>query len=357
MYTMRFDMRAPARGAPPVELYAAVPQMCAWAEDHGCMAAVLCEHHASDDGYLPAPLMLASAVAARTQRLVLSLTLVLPFYDPVRLAEDMAVLDILSAGRASYILALGYRSEEFEHFGLAVSDRGHLADEKLALLRRLLAGETVIQDGRRITVTPHPLTAGGPGLMWGGGTVAAARRAGRYGLGMLGNANAPGMREAYEAACQKHGHPPGATFFPERNTPSVTFVAEDVDQAWSELGEYLLHDVRAYAAWNPGDETTAGFSHAETVDELRGAAASHVIISVPEAISRVRAGKVLNLSPLCGGLPPEIAWPYLKRVGEVVVPEARRAPDEAGSADSGADTELNDDIGLDELLSNRKTWP
>jgi hypothetical protein len=47
-----------------------------------------------------------------------------------------------------------------------------------------------------------------------------------------------------------------------------------------------------------------------------------VIISVPEAISRVRAGQILNLSPLCGGLPPEVAWPYLKRVGEVVLPEA-----------------------------------
>ncbi|GAB4978881.1 hypothetical protein MAHJHV59_50140 [Mycobacterium avium subsp. hominissuis] len=47
-----------------------------------------------------------------------------------------------------------------------------------------------------------------------------------------------------------------------------------------------------------------------------------MIISVPEAISRVKAGHVLNLAPLCGGLPPDIAWPYLKRVGEVVLPEA-----------------------------------
>jgi alkanesulfonate monooxygenase SsuD/methylene tetrahydromethanopterin reductase-like flavin-dependent oxidoreductase (luciferase family) len=158
--------------------------------------------------------------------------------------------------------------------------------------------------------------------MWGGGTVAAARRAGRYGLGMLGNANAPGMQEAYEAACREHGHTPGPTMFPSRDHPSVVFVADDVDQAWKEIGEHLLHDVRTYAAWNPGDETTAGFTHVNTVDELRNASASHVIISVPEAISWVRAGQVLNLSPLCGGLPPEVAWPYLKRVGDVVLPEA-----------------------------------
>ncbi|MCV7077002.1 LLM class flavin-dependent oxidoreductase [Mycobacterium szulgai] len=325
MFTLRFDMRAPAWGADPTALYAAAPEMCAWAEDHGGLAAVTCEHHGSEDGYLPSPLLLTSAIAARTKRMALSLILILPFYDPVRLAEDMAVLDIISGGRASYILALGYRPEEYEHFGVEMAGRGRLADEKLGLLRQLLTGEEVAHEGRRIKVTPAPRTAGGPGLMWGGGSVAAARRAGRYGLGMLANANVEGMQEAYEAACRKHGHSPGGTFFPDRKTPSVSFVADDVDAAWAELGEHLLHDARSYAAWNPGNEVSAGFTHAETVDELREAAASHVIYSVPEAVSRVRSGKILNLSPLCGGLSPEVAWPYLKRVGEMVLPEAARS--------------------------------
>jgi alkanesulfonate monooxygenase SsuD/methylene tetrahydromethanopterin reductase-like flavin-dependent oxidoreductase (luciferase family) len=314
-------MRAPSWGAPPAALYGAVPEMCAWAEEHGGLAAVFCEHHGSEDGYLPSPFLLASAVAARTQRLGLSLILIFPFYEPVRLAEDMAVLDIISGGRTSYILALGYRPEEFEQFGLALGDRGRLADEKLALLRPLLAGDTVVQDGRRIVVTPRPLSPGGPLLMWGGGSVAAARRAGRYGLGLMANGNVHGMQEAYEAACRENGHTVGPTLLPDRDEPSVVFVADDVEQAWSELGEHLLHDARSYAEWNPGNQTSAGISHVTTVAELRQAA-SHVIISVPEAISRVRAGRILNLSPLCGGLPPEVAWPYLKRVGDVVLPEA-----------------------------------
>jgi alkanesulfonate monooxygenase SsuD/methylene tetrahydromethanopterin reductase-like flavin-dependent oxidoreductase (luciferase family) len=317
---LRFDMRAPDFGAPPAELYAAATEMCAWAEGHGCLAAVLCEHHGAEDGYLPSPMVLASAIAARTERLALSLILILPFYNPVRLAEDMAVLDIISKGRASYILALGYRPEEFEQFGVDIRKRGRVVDQKVDLLRRLLAGEVDL-DGRHINVTPRPHTVGGPMLTWGGGTVAAARRAGRYGLGMLGNANVPGMQEAYENACREHGHEPGPVYLPDRDTPSVCFVADNVDKAWAELGPYLLHDARSYAEWNPDNDTSAGISHVDTVEELRALSRSHRIYSVAEAIERVRAGEVINLSPLCGGLPPELAWPYLKRVGEVVMSE------------------------------------
>jgi alkanesulfonate monooxygenase SsuD/methylene tetrahydromethanopterin reductase-like flavin-dependent oxidoreductase (luciferase family) len=318
---LRFDMRAPGIGAPAPKLYAAATEMCAWAENHSCLAAVLCEHHGAEDGYLPSPMILASAIAARTERLALSLILILPFYDPVRLAEDMVVLDIISEGRASYILALGYRPEEFEHYGVDIRTRGRLVDQKLELLRGLLAGEVDI-DGRHIKVTPPPHTEGGPMLMWGGGTVAAARRAGRYGLGMLGNANIAGMQDAYEAACREHGHQPGAVYLPDRDTPSVCFVADDVDEAWAELGPYLLHDAQSYAEWNPDNETSAGISHVSTVAELRELSRSHRIYSVSEAVDRVRAGEIINLSPLCGGLPPELAWPYLKRVGEVAMPEA-----------------------------------
>src|SRR3954469_6937944 len=115
MFALRFDMRSPPMGAPTTDLYAAAIDMCGWAEQHGGLAAVLCEHHGSADGYLPATLILASAIAARTERLALNLIVLLPLYDAVRLAEEMVVLDILSQGRASYILGLGYRPEEYRH--------------------------------------------------------------------------------------------------------------------------------------------------------------------------------------------------------------------------------------------------
>ena len=67
MFLLRFDMRAPEFGAPTGELYAAALEMASFAESRGAMAAVVCEHHTSADGYLPSPLVLA--VDSRALRL------------------------------------------------------------------------------------------------------------------------------------------------------------------------------------------------------------------------------------------------------------------------------------------------
>jgi alkanesulfonate monooxygenase SsuD/methylene tetrahydromethanopterin reductase-like flavin-dependent oxidoreductase (luciferase family) len=108
MFLMRFDMRAPAFGASTTELYAAALDMASFAESRGAVTAALCEHHTMADGYLPSPLVLATAIAARTTTLpIMTAALILPLYDPIRLAEDMAVLDILSGGRVSYLMAVG----------------------------------------------------------------------------------------------------------------------------------------------------------------------------------------------------------------------------------------------------------
>lgn len=317
MFTLRFDMRAPSIGAPPTELYAAASDMAAWAETRGCVAAVLCEHHCADDGYLPSPLLLGAAIAARTEQLMLNLVILLPFYDVARLAEDMSVLDHISAGRATYVFGIGYRQEEYDHFGLSLSDRGRLADEKLGLLRRLLAGEEVIHAGRRMKVTPQPRTPEGPMMSWGGASLAAARRAGRNGLGLLANGGVPGMQEAYESACRENGFEPGFMLIPEKDAATNCFVADDVDAAWDEIGRYLLHDAMAYSEWNPDNTVSANITTAKTVDELRHESTSHVILSVDEARKRLAAGEVFNINPLCGGIPPAIAWPYLKTFAEL----------------------------------------
>lgn len=321
MFLLRFDMRAPAFGASTSDLYAAAIEMASFAESRGALAAVVCEHHTMDDGYLPSPLVLATAMAARTTTLAISTAaLILPLYDTIRLAEDMVVLDIISCGRVSYILAIGYRPEEYEHHGADFARRGRLVDDQLRLLMRATSGEPFEHEGRRIHVTPAPFTPGGPTLMWGGGSPAAARRAGRFGLAFFAQGGGAELEQVYVDAAREAGHEPGFCMIPPTDAATTVFVADDLDAAWAELGPHLLHDVQAYSAINQGNTHTASLSTATSVDELRAEDRSHRIVTVDEAVAMVRAGAVLALQPLVGGLPPEIAWRYLRTVTDEVMP-------------------------------------
>ncbi|ORB65255.1 LLM class flavin-dependent oxidoreductase [Mycolicibacterium tusciae] len=314
MFTLRFDMRAPGGGASATELYAAAIDMCSWAETRGALVAVLSEHHGTDDGHLPAPHLLASAIAARTNQLAILLAAVpITFWDPVRLAEEISILDIISKGRVSYAFGIGHRTEEYEHFGVAVAGRGKLADESLALVRRLLAGEPVEHEGRRIRVTPAPATAGGPYMLIAGGSTAAARRAAKFGLGFIAQTDSPALKDFYEAECRANGHEPGVLQFPVPGAPTAVFVADDLDAAWDELGPYLLHDAMTAASYRHGDESVASISRAETVAALRETPGPYRIFTLDEAAASIRRGTPLPLLPLCGGVPPDIAWPYLER--------------------------------------------
>jgi alkanesulfonate monooxygenase SsuD/methylene tetrahydromethanopterin reductase-like flavin-dependent oxidoreductase (luciferase family) len=321
MFTLRFDLRAPATGAPTTDLYRAAIEMAAWSESHGGLATMLCEHHAASDGYLPAPVPMAAAIASRTTTMPIVIAVVLlPLYDPVRLAEEMAVLDIISNGRVSYVGGVGYRPEEYEMYGVDMHRRGAIAESHLAFLLQAIKGEPFEYEGRRVHVTPPPVTPGGPTISWGGGTVAAARRAGRYGLDFFAQKDGDDLRVAYEEESRKHGHEPGNCILPARDAPSTIFVADDVDRAWEELGPYLMHDVLSYAEWNQNTKDTSSLSFVSTAEELRAENASHRIFSVDEAIEFARAGGLLGLHPIIGGLPPEIAWRYLEIVADKVMP-------------------------------------
>lgn len=323
---MRFDMRAPAFGASTTELYAAALEMASFAESRGCVAAVLCEHHTMADGYLPSPLVLATAMAARTTTLpIMTAVLVLPLYDPVRLAEDMVVLDVISGGRASHVLAVGYRPEEYEHHGVDFGRRGKIADEHLRVLLRAKTGEAFDHDGRRIHVTPAPVTPGGPRLAWGGGSMPAAKRAGRFGLDFFAQGGDPSLADVYAAEARAHGHDPGFCMIPALDTPTTVFVARDIDKAWDELGPHLMHDVLSYAAINEGNTHTASLSTATTIEELRAANRTHRILTIDEAVDVIQAGAPLALHPLVGGLPPDIAWRYLRVVTDDLMPRVSRA--------------------------------
>jgi len=313
MFTLRFDMRAPDWAAPATDLYAAAIDMCAWAETRGAILTVLSEHHGADDGHLPTPLILASAIAARTKQLAILLAAVpIPLWDAIRLAEEMTVLDLISRGRVSYVFGVGHRSEEYDHFGLDITTRGRVADEMLAVLGRLVRGEPVEYHGRRVRVTPPCGSAAGPRMMFAGGSKAAARRAATHGLGFISQTDSTGLREYYESQCRAAGHEPGVVQFPVPGTPTAAFVADNVDEAWEVLGPHLVHDAVTAASYRPDDDSVASITRADNVTALQEAEGPYRIFTPDEATDYIRGGRPLPLHPLCGGIPPEVAWHHLE---------------------------------------------
>jgi alkanesulfonate monooxygenase SsuD/methylene tetrahydromethanopterin reductase-like flavin-dependent oxidoreductase (luciferase family) len=157
-------------------------------------------------------------------------------------------------------------------------------------------------------------------IAWGGGSAAAARRAGRHGIGFLAQGGGSELRDVYESSARNAGHQPSMCYVPDPDTPMTMFVSDDLDRAWEELGPYLMHDVLSYAEWNEGNADTASLSFVSTAEELRAENRSHRIFSVDEAIEFVRGGAPLALHPLIGGLPPEVAWRYLRTAVDEVMP-------------------------------------
>jgi alkanesulfonate monooxygenase SsuD/methylene tetrahydromethanopterin reductase-like flavin-dependent oxidoreductase (luciferase family) len=314
MFIMRFAMRAASADASErADLYAATLDMCAWGESKGCAAVVVSQHHGVDDGYLPSPLPLAAAIAARTTSVTISVAaLLVALYEPVKLAEDLAVLDLIARGRVSCVVGVGYRPEEFAMFGIDPGQRGRIVEERIGVLRRLWAGETVEVEGRSVRITPMPFTAGGPMLAYGGGSAAAARRAGRLGMFFVAESPDVTLEEAYRDAARDAGMTPVGCSFPAVDVPLTVFVADDPDRAWDEIGEYLRRDAISYGTWNAAKPGTASVSYARTADELRAERGAYQIITPEEARAYLDRGAVLALQPLVGGLPPDIGWRYLE---------------------------------------------
>jgi alkanesulfonate monooxygenase SsuD/methylene tetrahydromethanopterin reductase-like flavin-dependent oxidoreductase (luciferase family) len=325
MFTLRFDMRAKDGPGSAPDLYAAAIEMAAWGEKNGAAAVIVSEHHASADGYLPAPLLLASAMAVRTTRLPIQVAaLLVPLHDPIELAEQMAVLDLISRGRVSYVCAVGYRPEEYAMFGRDMRQRGRRMEESLAVLRRAWTGEPFAYEGRPVCVTPRPMTPGGPILMMGGNSEAVVRRAARFGMGMLTMGGNHELEAVYRRACAEYGTKPQLFVNPTGDAPMSCFVADDPERAWRELGPYLLHDAQMYAAWM-GEGQAISKSLAADVAALRRENGAYRIFTPEQAIEQIRKNGMLMLQPLCGGLPPRLAWPSLELLAAKVLPALRGA--------------------------------
>ena len=116
MLLLRFDLRIPpfVDDLTPARQYGEMLEMVRFVDDHGFAGVVLSEHHGAEDGFMSAPLVVAAGVLSATRNLFCSVSaLLLPLHDPIRVAEDVAAIDLMAPGRIMVVAGVGYRDEEF----------------------------------------------------------------------------------------------------------------------------------------------------------------------------------------------------------------------------------------------------
>lgn len=292
------------------------------------------EHHGVRDHYWPSPIVVLTAIAARTERLMLGTdVIVLPFYAPVRLAEDVAVAQGVSGGRFILGLAAGYRPEEFRLHDAALEGRGGRLEEAVGLIRALWAGDDVAHDGRsyRSAGRIEPLPSPPPPIWLGGWGPKTIERAAR-----VADAWVPGptadlerlvrLRGDYDAALVAAGRDPATVRRPL--TREVVIAATD-ERAWQLAERHLLVNYR--------DEYGGGWSHplvgnadATPTNRIDQLAAGRFIVGGPETcVATIR--KIIDaFGPdelICRlffpGLPHETLMDELRLLASDVIPAFR----------------------------------
>ncbi len=330
-FGLYYDFRNPPdRRQDPARLYAGILDQIARAEELGWDDVWISEHHFCDDDYLPSVFPVAAAIAARTRRIRIGTAiLVLPFHDPLRVAEDAAVVDILSGGRLELGVGAGYRIEEFAGFGIDPRERGARLDEALPLLRRLFAGETVTHEGRfyryrEAALRPLPVQGAGLPLWAGGTTLPAIRRAARHCDGYLGLGPIASMLPAYRDELRKAGKAPDGAEV--ASALMWLLVSEDPDKRWREAEASLSDQITRYAKWT----SDAGLDFFQPAADRAALERQGCLIVTPEQACEILRAFVAENEltrfyswTLPPGLPPEWSDEHIELFASEVAPNFR----------------------------------
>lgn len=320
-FELRYALRQPeTKGDDFRPRYQACLEQCAWGDRLGFSAVMISEHHGSPDGYMPSPMVLGAAIAAVTRRMRIRIaSLIGPLHNPVRLAEDLATLDIISDGRLDPCISGGYVGYEFDAMGTSLKDRAAYMDEIVPFLHRAWSGEPFEWNGRRIRVTPRPVQRPGPPIWMGGASKAAARRAARHADVFL--PAHPDLMQTYHEELHRLGKPPGQ----RAGRRLLVWLAEDPDAFWASFGESALHENNAYGKWYSDWGAWNGYVTEASTSRLR-ATGRYPVMTPDQLVAEVarRDGDVtVMLHPMAGGYDPEPAWESLRLVENRVLPALR----------------------------------
>ncbi len=318
---LRFDMRNPDFGADQRALYDAALDMAEWADEQGFDCIQISEHHGCEDGYLPSPIVLASAMAARTKRIRLRMALIiLPFHDPIRVAEDLAVLDIISKGRLEVVVGAGYVPEEFAMFGVELKDRGTLMESKINALKQAWTGERFIYEGRPAQVTPRPVQRPHPPLWMGGSSKPAARRAARM-VDYFYTENRA-LFEEFNTERERLGK--DAIPFMELGS-GFFVVSDDPDAEWERMAPHILFECNSYGKWQASSAMQGQYLEMTDAAPLRETGLYPIIKpdEVADYLDRLGDNAQLCLHPLIAGQDPTYGWQQLESFSRVVMPHLK----------------------------------
>ena len=323
------DFRCP-QGSPytMADVYAQTMEQIALVDRLGLDLVWFSEHHFVEDGYLPNFVPVAGAAAALTTRIRISTDIALaPFVNPVRLAEDMAILDQLSGGRMELGLGLGYAPHEFAGFGMPRSHRVSYTEECAAIVRLAWTGERFSFAGKRwnfddIRVTPAPFQAGGPPLWMASTSAASVERAIRFDTHLLPQGPRPVVLDAWREQMRAAGRDPNRYRVGILRSCLVT---DDRERDWPPVREAERYRMRVYggfaeAAGLGGD---AMFKEADRIPQriIVGDVES-CVAELTNFITEYGITDVVTWGA-APGLPPVALTPSIERFATEVVPAVR----------------------------------
>ena len=221
------------------------------AEEVGFDSCFFGEHHQDKDGFLPSPLIVATAVAAHTSTLNVGTSVILlPLHNPVHLAEDVITLDLVSKGRIILGVGLGYQEADFRAFEVPVRQRVGRFEEGVEIIRHCWSGEPFSFHGEyhqleNLHITPGPFQDSAPPLWIGASTPPGARRAGRMADGFIATpsvdlATSIELADIYREAAVRAGKEPLVVLMRDAWVAETRAEAEEVYGPGGDNGLQVL---------------------------------------------------------------------------------------------------------------------
>lgn len=309
-----FDVRNRGQSGSSTRLHHEILDMCTAAESFGADAVWFSEHHLFDDEYLSQPLTFAAAVAARTARVRVGTAVTLaPLHRPVEIAEQAALVDVLSGGRLELGIGAGYRVPEYELYAASAERRYTTTDACAMEIRELWS-----------RVTPRPVQTIPP--IWMGYLgPQGARRAGLLGQRLL-TADARSW-PPYRDGLIEGGHDPSSG---RMGGLIQAWCTDDPERDWPRIAPYIGYQVNSYMR-HMVEGTDRPVPPAVDPNTLRSSDSRGIFrsfyVGTPENVAaRIRETtaeapiRSVFLWASIGGMPTDLTMQHIETVSTKLVP-------------------------------------